>query len=84
MPTPRRSTTNPTRTTSACGCVDRFRWKVFHRIACSLPPTKNQDGTVTEQEGHKQQDFATMILDNLRKAGVQNTRKAERLTFGPA
>ncbi len=39
------------------------------------------DGTVTEQEAHKQQDFVTMILDNLRKAGVQNTRKAERLTF---
>ena len=26
-------------------------------------------------------DFATMILDNLRKAGVQNTFKNERLTF---
>ncbi len=39
------------------------------------------DGTVTEREAHKQQDFATMILDNLRKAGVQNTRKGERLTF---
>jgi adenine-specific DNA-methyltransferase len=39
------------------------------------------DGTVTEQEARKQQDFATMILDNLRKAGVQNTRKAERLSF---
>ncbi|BBL77518.1 site-specific DNA-methyltransferase [Methylomagnum ishizawai] len=26
-------------------------------------------------------DFATMILDNLRKAGVQNTVKAERLRF---
>ena len=26
-------------------------------------------------------DFVTMILDNLKKAGVQNTRKAERLTF---
>lgn len=32
--------------------------------------------------GHREtQDFATMIIDNLRKAGVQNTRKAERLTF---
>jgi adenine-specific DNA-methyltransferase len=39
------------------------------------------DGTVTEMEAHKQQDFATMILDNLKKAGVQNTRKGERLTF---
>ena len=26
-------------------------------------------------------DFATMVLDNLRKAGVQNTFKNERLTF---
>ncbi|MBI3090520.1 MAG: site-specific DNA-methyltransferase [Candidatus Tectomicrobia bacterium] len=26
-------------------------------------------------------DFAVMILDNLKKAGVQNTRKAERLRF---
>jgi adenine-specific DNA-methyltransferase len=36
---------------------------------------------VTQQEARKQQDFATMILDNLKKAGVQNTRKAERLNF---
>ena len=38
-------------------------------------------GTNTEQDGRKQQDFATMILDNLKKSGVQNTRKAERLNF---
>jgi adenine-specific DNA-methyltransferase len=36
---------------------------------------------VAEQEAEKQQDFATMILDNLRKAGVQNTSKEERLKF---
>jgi adenine-specific DNA-methyltransferase len=42
---------------------------------------ENQNGTVTEQEARKEQDFATMILDNLKKAGVQNTRKEERLTF---
>lgn len=36
---------------------------------------------VTEQEARQQQDFGTLILDNLRKAGVQNTRKAERLVF---
>ena len=50
-----------------------------HRVLSTAD--ENQDGTVTEQEGRKQPDFATMILDNLRKAGVQNTRKAERLTF---
>ena len=44
----------------------------------------NQDGTVSEQEGRKQQDFATMILENLKKAGVQNTRKSERLRLRPS
>ena len=50
-----------------------------HRVLSTAD--ENQDGTVTEQEGRKQQDFVAMILDNLRKAGVQNTRKAERLIF---
>lgn len=39
------------------------------------------DGTVTEKEAREQQDFATMILENLRKAGVQNTYKGERIVF---
>ncbi|MCE5273252.1 site-specific DNA-methyltransferase [bacterium] len=50
-----------------------------HRVLSTAD--ENQDGTVTEQEAHKQQDFVSMILDNLKKAGVQNTRKDERLTF---
>ena len=50
-----------------------------HRVLSTAD--ENQDGTVSEQEGRKQQDFATMILDNLYKAGVQNTRKTERLSF---
>jgi adenine-specific DNA-methyltransferase len=50
-----------------------------HRVLSAAE--ENQDSTVTEQEARKQQDFATMILDNLKKAGVQNTRKEERLTF---
>jgi adenine-specific DNA-methyltransferase len=50
-----------------------------HRVLSAADD--NFDGTVTEQEARKQQDFATMILENLRKAGVQNTRKAERLSF---
>ncbi len=37
--------------------------------------------TVSEQEACKQQDFAFMILDNLKKSGVQNTRKEERILF---
>ncbi len=50
-----------------------------HRVLSTADD--NQDGTLTEQEGRKQQDFVTMILDNLKKAGVQNTRKGERLNF---
>jgi adenine-specific DNA-methyltransferase len=50
-----------------------------HRVLSTTED--NQGNTVSEQEAHKQQDFATMILDNLKKAGVQNTRKGERLTF---
>jgi adenine-specific DNA-methyltransferase len=50
-----------------------------HRVLSTAD--ENQDGTVSEQEAQQQQDFATMILDNLKKSGVQNTRKSERLTF---
>jgi adenine-specific DNA-methyltransferase len=50
-----------------------------HRVLSTADD--DQDGTVSEWEAHQQQDFATMILENLRKAGVQNTRKGERLTF---
>jgi adenine-specific DNA-methyltransferase len=46
-----------------------------------LSADENGDGTVSEQEARQHHDFTTMILDNLKKAGVQNTRKTERLTF---
>ena len=49
-----------------------------HRV---LAADENLNGTVSEQEARKQQDFATTIIENLRKAGVQNTRKDERLKF---
>ena len=50
-----------------------------HRVLSTAD--ENQDGSVSEQEGRKQQDFSTMILENLKKAGVQSTRKNERLKF---
>ncbi len=50
-----------------------------HRVLS--PADQNLDGTVTEQEARRQQDFVSMILENLRKAGVQNTIKNERLKF---
>ncbi len=42
---------------------------------------ENMNGAISKQEAERQQDFATMILDNLKKAGVQNTIKNERLKF---
>jgi len=50
-----------------------------HRVLAAAD--EDMDGTITRQEAQREQDFAAMILDNLRKAGVQNTKKGERLTF---
>jgi adenine-specific DNA-methyltransferase len=50
-----------------------------HRVLAAADD--DMDGVVTRQEAQREQDFAAMILDNLRKAGVQNTKKGERLTF---
>jgi len=50
-----------------------------HRVL----PT-DDERPATEREGERDPaagQFETMILDNLRKAGVQNTRKNERLVF---
>lgn len=47
-----------------------------HRV---LPADDNVDGTVTTAEVQAHGDFAMMILDNLKKAGVQNTVKNERM-----
>lgn len=50
-----------------------------HRVLSTVEG--NNRSTVTEQEACKQQDFTTMILENLKKSGVQNTRKEERIIF---
>jgi adenine-specific DNA-methyltransferase len=46
-----------------------------------LSADEHGDGSASEQEARQHHDFATMILDNLRKAGIQNTHKNERLKF---
>ena len=55
-----------------------------HRVLSTVD--EETDGAASRREVRQHQDFASggftgMILDNLKKAGVQNTRKAERLTF---
>lgn len=41
----------------------------------------NVNGSVSEREVKEQQDFVSMILENLLKSGIQNTVKNERLKF---
>jgi adenine-specific DNA-methyltransferase len=50
-----------------------------HRVLSTAD--EDYDGAVSPEEAARQGDFATMILDNLRKSGVQNTIKSERITF---
>jgi adenine-specific DNA-methyltransferase len=50
-----------------------------HRVLSTADD--DMSGNVTEAEVMRQQDFVAMILDNLRKAGVQNTKRGERLKF---
>ena len=39
------------------------------------------NGSVSQSETKGQSDFSSMIIENLKKAGVQNTAKNERLVF---
>ncbi|MDF1593582.1 MAG: hypothetical protein P1P89_18900, partial [Desulfobacterales bacterium] len=47
----------------------------------SLSPHRVLATDAEKQERKEMADFAEMILENLRKAGVQNTKKGERLKF---
>jgi len=50
-----------------------------HRVLAA-----DEERPATEREGHRASapgQFAAMILENLKKAGVQNTKKNERLMF---
>jgi adenine-specific DNA-methyltransferase len=54
-----------------------------HRVLATRPPeeTERPDAEDASKHGPAAGQFESMILDNLRKAGVQTTRKAERLRF---
>src|SRR5207244_354130 len=49
-----------------------------HRL---MSADENQDGQISPAEQARHGDFTQLMLDNLKSAGVQNTRKAERLKF---
>ncbi len=80
--TPRRrpSMTSRTRTPNASAYPARSRSKAFRHTAC-WQPMKNRRAPRSKAQRESTIDFATMILDNLKKAGVQNTVKNERLKF---
>jgi adenine-specific DNA-methyltransferase len=50
-----------------------------HRVLATAD--EDYDGSVSEAEAERSTDFSTMILDQLRKSGIQNGFKGERLTF---
>jgi adenine-specific DNA-methyltransferase len=50
-----------------------------HRVLATADT--DMSGSVSEVEAKEQQDFTSMILENLKKAGIQNTLKNERITF---
>ncbi|MEC4682097.1 MAG: site-specific DNA-methyltransferase [Nitrospirota bacterium] len=50
-----------------------------HRVLSTVG--ENVENTVTEQEACEQQNFTAMILENLKKSGIQNARKEERIIF---
>ncbi len=50
-----------------------------HRVLTTAD--EYSENPMTEQEARKEQDFSTMIIDNLKAAGVQNTKKKERIVF---
>ena len=50
-----------------------------HRVLSAAD--EDLDGIVTPDERLERRDFTTMILDNLRTAGVQNTYKSQRIRF---
>ena len=64
--------------------VDRRKIRVAGRFTVeSLSPHRmlDVDDSRDRSQGAEDLQFETMILDNLRKAGVQNTYKDERLNF---
>ncbi|MEW4568510.1 DNA methyltransferase [Tautonia sp. JC769] len=54
-----------------------------HRVLSTDPdrPASEADGRASSAPSAGAASYESMILDNLRKAGVQNTKKAERLVF---
>lgn len=50
-----------------------------HRVIATTDG--DQISPIAQRDAQKEQDFVAMILENLKKAGVQNTHKKERLNF---
>ena len=75
--TPKRKfcMTSPTKTRTSSASPVPSPLKACRRIASSQPTKRHPNRKPREPESRQSIDFATMILDNLKKAGVQNTVK---------
>ena len=85
-PTSNTSTTAPTRTARACASPARSPSKACRRTA-SCRPTRTTCSTCRTHPGSAGAsltppvDFAAMVLDHLRTAGVHQSRKADSIHF---
>ena len=64
--------------------LDRSRWKVCHRIACSAVDENDEliDSIGESNDGYGQErSFVQMILENLQTAGVQQAHKEDKINF---
>ena len=92
-PSPPRRTTNtsttaPSRTRSASAWPARSPWRACHPTASWMRKRNSRtrtasprQGAVYQVTGGEKRDFAAIILDNLRTAGVQQAHKEDRIAF---
>ena len=54
---------------------------VSESVTGEQAPARTRSLTRSEAEARAEADFVTVVLDNLKSSGVQNTKKGERLEF---
>ena len=55
--------------------------RTYEEITGEDAPGRTRSARKVEAEARAADDFMTVVLENLRASGVQNTKKGERLTF---
>ena len=55
--------------------------EMYESVTGEQAPARTRSLTRSEAEARAEADFVTVVLDNLKSSGVQNTKKGERLEF---